>query len=140
MLVSRKDAAHTQCAGLTLRRHALRQVTLKGSIMRFQKGNKAAAKPSKKAVAALIRARLEKDGDNLSCAEFTTLVSRFDTLTAKSPRRHREESQAKKLSANDFYPWLTPEQNEIHRAVMQIEAEEHAKGIVHRQYSDGSTE
>ena len=106
--------------------------------MSFKKGNQSAAIRRKESVAKMIAQRIEKDGDNLSGSQFTSLVTRFDKLTTKK-RRRTKEPEAKKVRAND-YPWLTPEQNEIHRAVMQIEAEEHAKGIVHRQYSDGATE
>jgi hypothetical protein len=108
--------------------------------MRFEKGNKAATKRSKNAVAEIIRQRLETDGEHLTDSQFTTLVTRYNTLSTRKQRRFRkQQTEAKEVSAND-YQWLTPEQNEIHRAVMQIEAEEHAKGIVHRRYSDGSTE
>jgi hypothetical protein len=107
--------------------------------MLFAKGNKAAAKSSRKAIAATIAQRLKTGGDSLSDAQFTTLAVKASNLLVKRRRPRRKDPEAKKVSAND-YQWLTPEQNEIHRAVMQIEAEEHAKGIVHRRYSDGSTE
>ena len=83
--------------------------------MRFTKGNKAAAKPSNKAVAAMIRRRLERDADTLTGAQFTALVNRFGTLTAKRPRRHPKEPEAKKVSGSSP-EWL----NEV----LQIEAEQ----------------
>jgi hypothetical protein len=104
----------------------------------FTKGNQAGAIRRKESIAKIIAQRIEKDGDSLSGSQLATLVSGFKTLTAKRRRRRPKEPEAKKVNAS--YQWLTPEQNEIHRAVMQIEAEEHAKGIVHRRYSDGSTE
>jgi hypothetical protein len=85
--------------------------------MGFEKGNNAAAGSSKKAIAEMIRKRLEKDGDSLDDAQFTTLVNRFNSLTAKRrPRRHRKVIG----SAADR---LTGKEAEIHRAVVQIEAE-----------------
>ena len=104
----------------------------------FKKGNQAGTKRRKEAMAKMIAQRIEKDGVNLSGSQFASLVNGFKALTTKKRRRRTKEPKAKEVSAN--YQWLTPEQNEIHRAVMQIEAEEHAKGIVHRRYSDGSTE
>lgn len=96
--------------------------------MLFEKGNKAAAKPSKKAVAALIRARLAKDGDSLSGAQFTTLVSKFNTLTTKRRRLKKPEPMDSYLGvkkSNFRFGDLTGEEAvEAHKYVLQREAEE----------------
>jgi hypothetical protein len=88
----------------------------------FAKGNQAAAKPSKKAVAASIRRRLERDGDSLSAAQFTALTNQFARLTAKR-RRPRKDPGAEKVNMC-FADRLTGEEAEIHKAVLQIEAEQ----------------
>lgn len=97
----------------------------------FAKGNKVAAKPSKKAVAALIRARLEKDSDNLSPAQFTALVNRFGMLTGRRPRRSKKPEEGKEAMRHErrtdtksFADRLTGEEAETHRMILEIEAEE----------------
>jgi hypothetical protein len=83
--------------------------------MRFAKGNQAAANPSKKAVAALIKKRLETDGANMSSKEFTELTSQYATLTKpRQRRRSRKKNKTKKASGIDA----------LTREVMRIEAEE----------------
>jgi hypothetical protein len=96
--------------------------------MLFEKGNNAAAKPSKKVVAALIRQRMEKNRETLSNAEFTTLSKQYTALTAKRRRPHRKEPEAEKLSqveklSRSFADMLTGDDAEMHKAVLRIEAE-----------------
>jgi len=104
------------------------------STMAFAKGNQAAAHGSRKEVAQIIRRRLEKEADTLSAAEFISLANRFHTLTLKK-RRHlgREDKKARETFADR----LTGEEAEIHRAVLQIEAEQLETRRKERQ--DGNT-
>jgi hypothetical protein len=87
----------------------------------FVKGNKAAGRPSKKAVAAAIRHRLETDADNLTSSQFTALTNRFAALT-RPRRRRRKEPESKKVLC--YADTLTGEAKEIHETVMRIEAEQ----------------
>jgi hypothetical protein len=88
----------------------------------FTKGNKAAANVSKKAVAEMIRKRLEKDGDSLTNEEFTDLTSSYNALRAKRKRRYRKKPEAKKVIRSDA-DRLTGKEAEMHRLILQIEAE-----------------
>jgi poly-beta-hydroxyalkanoate depolymerase len=84
--------------------------------MLFEKGNKAAAvKRSKKAVAQIIRKKLEDEKDSLSAAQFTTLVSKYNTLVTKRTRRYHKHKRR--------FPWLSKEEQETMLIVLQIEAE-----------------
>jgi hypothetical protein len=87
----------------------------------FARGNKAAAKPSKKAVASMILNKLETEADSLSPAQFTQLVSRYSTLTTRR-RRHRKKAEAEKVS-HSALDSLPPEEQEMFREVYRIEAE-----------------
>jgi hypothetical protein len=77
------------------------------NMARFEKGNQAAAtaKASKKAMAAMIRKRVEKEGDSLSTAEFTNLVNNFNDLVAKRKRRDRKKkSEGADVAQDDSSP------------------------------------
>ena len=66
--------------------------------MKFRKGNKAAANPSRKAVAELIRKRLEKEGESLPITLVASLAATYARLTAK---RHRKVKPKAKTSKAD---------------------------------------
>jgi hypothetical protein len=108
-----------------------------GESMIFEKGNQAAARPNKKAVAEMILQKLEKDRDSLSDAQFTTLVTKFNTLTAKRRRRSRKEPESETVIEN-WADRLTPEEADIHRAVLEIEAEQARNGKANVRYADGT--
>lgn len=86
--------------------------------MQFQRGNKAAANPANKAVAEMIRKRLEKEGDSLGKEEFTALVGEFNSLTTKRRRRRRKKLEREKT----YLDQLPPEEAEMSKAILQIEA------------------
>jgi hypothetical protein len=90
---------------------------------RFKKGNQAAAKLSKKAVAAMIAARLEKEKDSLTPAQFTSLVNRYGSLTKKRRRRSRRMPENEKVRGRSDADRLAGAAAETHRTVLQIEAE-----------------
>lgn len=85
----------------------------------FVKGNKASSRSSKAAIAEMIRKRLEKNGDSMSDPKFAELVTKFSTLTKR--RRPRRKEPRAGCSAADR---LTGKDAEIHKAVLQIEAEQ----------------
>ena len=86
----------------------------------FVKGNKASSRSSKAAIAEMIRKRLEKNGDSMSDPKFAELVDQVQYAHAKG------DALAGKSPGPVAVPLigLPGKDAEIHKAVLQIEAEQ----------------
>jgi hypothetical protein len=99
-----------------------------GELMIFERGNRAAAKRNKKAVAKIIYQRIQNEGADLPITQLTALTKELNKVTAQ-PRRRRHgkqpKAEAEKLEFRGSCADRLPEEEKvILREILQIEAEQ----------------